>query len=177
MSTSEEIYIIVGMFGLLLLFTFIWMVGPYVSCCCTCSCKPKDGDLVLLEETGEVGASYSSFDCGCCYFVYTRTFTERNLVWLNRCFKSNRSVSTNDRCVICLESFERNITVLSCKHGFHDKCIRKWLFEKESGSCPCPLCHRNIPSQKIHLGVLSNRAHYPITVSRVYHGYPRVTQL
>ena len=46
-----------------------------------------------------------------------------------------------DKCMICLENYnpipkcyKRN---LPCNHGFHKKCIDKWILESKA---TCPLC-------------------------------------
>ncbi|KAL1214026.1 RING-H2 finger protein ATL79 [Cardamine amara subsp. amara] len=49
-------------------------------------------------------------------------------------------------CAICLSEFEQgeNIQVLEkCRHGFHVKCILKWLTSHSS----CPTCRTSIFSQ------------------------------
>ncbi|XP_070540545.1 RING finger protein 24-like [Ptychodera flava] len=47
---------------------------------------------------------------------------------------------TNDICAVCLEefSFGQECGLCPCGHGFHRKCIAKWLQEKTS----CPMCNR-----------------------------------
>lgn len=39
-------------------------------------------------------------------------------------------------CTICLEELSENTRILTCDHGFHNKCILKW-FNK---SMECPIC-------------------------------------
>jgi hypothetical protein len=41
-----------------------------------------------------------------------------------------------DRCIICMDSFERDelLHLLKCNHYFHAKCIRRWL--KKNNTCP-----------------------------------------
>lgn len=39
-------------------------------------------------------------------------------------------------CSICLESIKKNIHFLPCIHGFHRKCISKWVNKKHI----CPVC-------------------------------------
>ncbi|XP_047129539.1 uncharacterized protein LOC124809472 [Hydra vulgaris] len=162
---------------ILLLCILIRIVRPYVSCCCLCSWKPKDGELMLLEESGEIGTTYRSIDCGLCYFVYTKKISETKLVWIHESFKTNKNFSRDDVCVICLESLENDATVLNCNHSFHNKCIRKWLFKNESKCCLCPLCQKVIFSQKIHLGVLSNSCNYPIESYPVHRGYHSIVTI
>lgn len=44
-----------------------------------------------------------------------------------------------ETCAVCLHAFERrdSVSVLRCKHLFHQACIAKWLLER----CRlCPLC-------------------------------------
>ncbi|EOA12399.1 hypothetical protein CARUB_v10027259mg [Capsella rubella] len=51
-------------------------------------------------------------------------------------------------CAICLSEFEQgeSIQVLEkCQHGFHVKCIHKWLSSRSS----CPTCRTSIFSQPL----------------------------
>ena len=42
-------------------------------------------------------------------------------------------------CSLCLDEFATQETcTLSCNHGFHIKCITKWLIRKQE----CPLCRK-----------------------------------
>ena len=44
----------------------------------------------------------------------------------------------NKECLICLESFNKQETViqLKCDHYYHTQCIYKWFEKKKT----CPLC-------------------------------------
>ena len=53
---------------------------------------------------------------------------------------------TNDDCSICLEEFISDITILSCSHRFHKKCINSWIKIKPN----CPICRIFIPLNCIH---------------------------
>lgn len=46
-------------------------------------------------------------------------------------------------CTICQEDFKSNqkITILHNEHGFHTKCIHKWLVNKPT----CPNCNATVP--------------------------------
>ena len=45
-------------------------------------------------------------------------------------------------CVICLETYVigESISILSCGHFFHSKCLNEWFEKKED----CPLCRLEI---------------------------------
>ena len=47
-----------------------------------------------------------------------------------------------DCCSICLVEFEEgeNVTVLPCRHFYHNECIDSWL----KRNCACPLCKANV---------------------------------
>jgi len=48
-----------------------------------------------------------------------------------------------ENCAICLEIFNLNTNRLpSCKHMFHEKCIKQWV--KQSIEKKCPLCRSEI---------------------------------
>ena len=44
----------------------------------------------------------------------------------------------NESCAICLTEFQegKGVELPNCGHIFHEKCIKKWLEQKNS----CPLC-------------------------------------
>jgi hypothetical protein len=54
------------------------------------------------------------------------------------------SESSVDTCAICLEDVEADDRVagLQCGHGFHQRCILKWL--GRPGSSGCPLCRGSV---------------------------------
>lgn len=45
-------------------------------------------------------------------------------------------------CSICLENYEigDKISILSCEHFYHKRCLNEWLKKKEE----CPLCREEI---------------------------------
>lgn len=51
------------------------------------------------------------------------------------------TINEQDRCSICLESYDVNDATLirkitKCSHSFHDNCISQWLLKKKT----CPMC-------------------------------------
>jgi hypothetical protein len=48
-------------------------------------------------------------------------------------------------CSICLEDFKEkdDLRWLPCGHGFHSKCVDRWLFEGV-GALACPLCRADL---------------------------------
>ena len=52
-----------------------------------------------------------------------------------------------DECSICLSKYKITdmLKILPCKHGFHKKCIKKWLSRDEHNSCP--LCNLDIKAE------------------------------
>ncbi len=52
-----------------------------------------------------------------------------------------------DECSICLCKYKITdmLTLLPCKHGFHKKCIKKWLSNDEHNKCP--LCNLDIKAE------------------------------
>ncbi|TPX52191.1 hypothetical protein SeMB42_g01586 [Synchytrium endobioticum] len=47
--------------------------------------------------------------------------------------------STNEKCSICLEHYEKGeeLRLMKCRHGFHKDCLNKWLTTAVNS---CPLC-------------------------------------
>ena len=53
----------------------------------------------------------------------------------------------NSKCPICLEELTNSdkIPDLACKHGFHKKCLFKWI---RRNNINCPICKAIIKSNK-----------------------------
>lgn len=85
-------------------------------------------------------------------FIYTEPYSKkvnnrRNLKKLD--IKNYRLCNQHDmECCICCETVKKNeyIRELNCDHGFHKKCIDKWLISsmKEKETVNCPICRTNI---------------------------------
>ena len=52
-----------------------------------------------------------------------------------------------DECSICLSKYKITdmLKILPCKHGFHKKCINKWLSDEQHNKCP--LCNLDIKAE------------------------------
>ena len=52
-----------------------------------------------------------------------------------------------DECSICLCKYKITdmLKILPCKHGFHKKCIKKWLSNEEHNKCP--FCNLDIKAE------------------------------
>jgi len=53
------------------------------------------------------------------------------------------------KCPICIENFKKAETIMqlnSCKHTFHEKCIKFWLENPGNRSRTCPLCRQELTS-------------------------------
>lgn len=58
---------------------------------------------------------------------------------------SSDNVKNNERCSICLESFEEDddVSRMPCDHIYHENCIVKWLKTNHT----CPLCRFQMPTE------------------------------
>ena len=67
----------------------------------------------------------------------------------------SKNLSFNEICPICLDNFRINnyFTILSCKHGFHIECIKKWIDGNFKKNNFCPICHNKIDFNKKDLKV------------------------
>jgi hypothetical protein len=78
---------------------------------------------------------------------------------LSQCYVTDRTLKTTalvlkrtvragdismDSCAICMEDVEADERVagLQCGHGFHQRCIVRWL--ARHGTCGCPLCREAV---------------------------------
>jgi predicted metalloprotease with PDZ domain len=81
---------------------------------------------------------------------------------LSQCYVTDRTLKTTalvlkrtvragdismDSCAICMEDVEADERVagLQCGHGFHQRCIVRWL--ARHGTCGCPLCREVVQCQ------------------------------
>ncbi|KAF7722356.1 hypothetical protein EC973_003201 [Apophysomyces ossiformis] len=59
------------------------------------------------------------------------------------------SQPTNDSsCLICFDNLQNNISVVPCRHAFHDNCIRKWI-RTQGHHAQCPVCRLAIKERNI----------------------------
>lgn len=64
-------------------------------------------------------------------------------------------------CLICGDEFavKATVTTMSCGHGFHDKCIARWLRQQNS----CPVCRLKLDdptsSDDVESGVTNEHGH------------------
>ena len=66
-----------------------------------------------------------------------------NLEILDKATIKETDECLNESCIICCSEFNVDETVvnLTCKHMFHEKCIKEWCHYKST----CPLCNEKIP--------------------------------
>lgn len=50
------------------------------------------------------------------------------------------SANDDDKCAICLVTFERQVWELPCGHVYHHSCINRWFSDRST----CPLCIQNV---------------------------------
>uniref|UniRef100_A0A1A9VZI9 RING-type domain-containing protein n=1 Tax=Glossina brevipalpis TaxID=37001 RepID=A0A1A9VZI9_9MUSC len=91
--------------------------------------------LSLLHYTQRLSENY--------YYNTESTPVSSNAIISTEIFDTLTRETTNDddtSCSVCLNEFQVPATVceLSCKHIFHQECIRKWLELKRT----CPLCRK-----------------------------------
>ena len=92
---------------------------------------------------------YSLGICAICsYCIYFRISYNSNVVnaasrnkSAKNILKKYRKTLTKDKvCPICMDSNEDEGVILECGHCFHAKCLKHWIFIKES----CPVCRKNL---------------------------------
>lgn len=57
---------------------------------------------------------------------------------------SNGKEVFNDDCCICMETITSDGVKTKCNHGFHAKCLNKWL----KNDSRCPLCRTHVTKKK-----------------------------
>ena len=85
--------------------------------------------LGLLSLSGCLQVFYVT-----CRDCYRDSFGKTNII--KRKIKDNELLLSE--CSICLDNYNigDKISILSCNHIFHTKCLNEWLKKKEE----CPLC-------------------------------------
>ena len=153
----EETVVLIVVLVVFFLLTMV-VIAPYICCCFALSFKRRNATFVELEDSEQT--SYYSYDCIFCYLICSKTLTESEFVSVNNVQKRNQnygseSITKNDVCAICFENLDEEHTsvTLKCNHGYHRRCIRKWLIEKNEA--PCPLCHSNIEAKISILGLMT----------------------
>ena len=51
-----------------------------------------------------------------------------------------------DTCTICLDELNENISILKCRHSFHEGCISEWIKARLTNeeNATCPMCRHEI---------------------------------
>ncbi|KAF9105385.1 hypothetical protein BGX29_000084 [Mortierella sp. GBA35] len=66
------------------------------------------------------------------------------------------TLGDGSKCLVCMSDYEEgeDMRALSCKHGFHQECIDKWL---TTGANKCPVCRAAavVPSEPAMSGALA----------------------
>ena len=57
-----------------------------------------------------------------------------------QCSKDTTPLVFDDDCCICMEEIHTDGMKTKCNHGFHKKCINKWL----KNDSRCPLCRTQV---------------------------------
>ena len=89
--------------------------------------------LGLLSFSGIIQVLYVNFK-GC----YSDCLKDKNI----KKIKIKEYELLLSECVICLENYKKEdkISILSCDHYYHTKCLNEWLKKKQE----CPLCRIEI---------------------------------
>ena len=94
--------------------------------------------LGLLSFSGVIQVFY--VNCKGCYDDYSkRKKIKKRKIKENELLENELLIT---ECSICLDSYEigDTISILSCEHFYHTKCLNEWLNKKEE----CPLCREEI---------------------------------
>ena len=109
---------------------------------------------INYNETGTIGTEIVTFFqiflgllsfSGCVHIVYINCRYCVN-EYAKKIKIKKRKIKEDElllnECSICLENYEvgESISILSCGHFFHTKCLNEWFKKKEV----CPLCREEI---------------------------------
>lgn len=174
-----------------LIFVIVSGLITYHKIFCTCICKQRNGGFFIdsieesdggTEEDEEVKKKLKQFECCCCIclinkkldvtkYVYVREGHKSvyNSMTESTCSNVNSVLTINEECSICLEEFtaDSRVVTLTCGHGYHKKCIREWIVDKNDSKCP--LCARKIASETVTLGTFSVESHVRMLPRNVFY--------
>ena len=112
---------------------------------CECDASSDATNFKLTNEEGATkGLEWS-------WIAVPKDLSESTESLLESLPEAQRALNKDDRCVICLETFQKGdrLRVLPCAHRFHCCCIDKWLSGSFSyDNClnsSCPTC-KSIPT-------------------------------
>ena len=57
----------------------------------------------------------------------------------NKIYSNSELIINNEKCIICMQNYKHGELfrlLPNCKHGYHKKCIDKWL----KNNLTCPIC-------------------------------------
>ena len=92
-----------------------------------------------------VSCSRIFYECNHCLYLKIVTTCKKRRLTCRRLNSSDEDKLLNE-CSICLEKYVKNekIIELSCKHTFHEKCIKEWMDTNNISNNTCPICRENI---------------------------------
>lgn len=87
------------------------------------------------EETMEIAEIVVEYDK---YSRYLRKISELPVTIIGKNKADGSKEGEGEICVVCQEEYEAGLTIgtLKCGHVYHEKCIKKWLVQKNL----CPIC-------------------------------------
>lgn len=112
-------------------------------------CVSSDQGTLMIAILSLGYLKYSLGICAICGFcIYFRSSINQNVVDVasrkriaKSILKKYRKTLTKDKvCPICMDCNEDEGVILECGHCFHAKCLKDWIFIKDS----CPVCRKNL---------------------------------
>uniref|UniRef100_A0A8B9KVG9 Ring finger protein 122 n=1 Tax=Astyanax mexicanus TaxID=7994 RepID=A0A8B9KVG9_ASTMX len=81
----------------------------------------------------------------CCFIRYPNKMNVLILSATLNLFILSIHLLSQQTCAVCLEDFRirDEIGMLPCQHGFHKRCLVKWLEVR----CVCPMCNKPLSAR------------------------------
>ena len=57
----------------------------------------------------------------------------------NKIYSNSKLIINNEKCIVCMQNYKHREffrLLPKCNHGYHKKCIDKWL----KNNLTCPIC-------------------------------------
>lgn len=105
----------------------------------------KDAVQVMLILMIVISCSRACFELNRYLYQTIVTNCKKKRLTCRRLNSADEEKLLNE-CSICLEQYIKNDKVieLSCKHTYHEKCIKEWMDTNNISNNSCPICRENI---------------------------------
>lgn len=82
--------------------------------------------------------------------------------------QQQEKITSQEKCVICMDEIKINSVTLKCSHIFHQKCFSKMVCLNNKSDLFCPLCRQDIDGKLLIETMLKQLEFYREKYSKYY---------